>query len=159
MRKFKKSTLIKWTIAIAIIGILASILFPSYCDYLPRAKWAKAIASIAVLKLAVGECLEDNKGNSQLCNSIAKLNKYGIKAMPVLDKNAGKVELSAIANRYPLSILIRGSEELENCQFAFIPTIDAKESVIWDVFFINGADSDEEKCLSRVKGAKTLMLF
>ena len=57
MRKFKKSTLIKWTIAIAIIGILASILFPSYCDYLPRAKWAKAIASIAVLKLAVGESI------------------------------------------------------------------------------------------------------
>lgn len=156
MRKVKTSTLIKWAIVIAVIGILASILFPSYCDYLPRSKWAKAIALIAGLKLAVGECLENNKGDPQACNSIAKLNGYGIKALPVLDKNAGKVELSPLANRYPLSILITGSEELENCRFAFIPKVEANE-VAWEVFFVSNADADEEKCLTRVIGAKSLV--
>lgn len=155
MSKFKKSSLISAAIVIAVIGLLIFIMISSYCDDMPRAKWAKAIAQIAELKLAISECLLDSKGNPQSCNSVAQLNKYGIKAMPVLADNAGTIEISTIASQYPLSILITGSEVLEGCQFAFIPTVDSKEVVSWSVVFIHSTAASEEKCLTRIKGSKS----
>lgn len=158
MGKLKKRTLISAAIVVAVIGLLVSIMIPSYCDYMPRAKWAKAIAQIAELKLVISECLLDSKGNSQSCNSVTQLNKYGLKALPVLTDNAGTVEISAIANQYPLSIFITGSEALEGCQFAFVPAVDSKEQVSWSVFFVHSTAASEEKCLTRIKGSKSLAL-
>lgn len=157
MIKFKKSTWIDWAIAIAIIGIMASIVMPSHGDYRPRARWAKAIASISELKLAVSECLLDNKENPQTCNSVKQLNKYGIKSVPILFDNVGKVELSAIANLYPVTILITGAEPLEGCQFAFIPTINAKGIITWNAVFINSTIASGTKCLTSIKSSKNLL--
>lgn len=159
MSKFTKSIWINLAIVIAIIGVLVSIMIPSYCDYMPRAKWAKAIASISALKLAVSDCLLDNKANPQTCSSVTKLNKYGLKAMPVLAGNAGKVEILPVANRYPLTIIITGYKDLEGCRFAFVPA-SAPESIIsWNVVFIDSTGASEKTCLTRIKGAKSLAQF
>lgn len=154
-----KINLINLAIVVAIIGILVSIMIPSYCDYMPRAKWAKAIASVSELKSAIGSCLLANPKNMQVCNNVNQLSQYGIKSMPVLDNNGTKVEISTDRNLYPLGIIISGNKDLEGCQFAFIPTIDSAKSVGWQSVFIGSTDASEQKCLSRVKGAKNLAQF
>lgn len=57
----KGFTLIELMIVVAIIGILASIVVPSYTEYVMRGKAAEATATIADLKNRMEQCFQDNK--------------------------------------------------------------------------------------------------
>lgn len=59
-RAQKGFTLIELMIVVAIIGILAAIAIPQYQDYVTRARWSDNITSIASLKMAVAECIQNN---------------------------------------------------------------------------------------------------
>ncbi|GAB7547077.1 pilin [Cupriavidus sp. 8B] len=59
-RAQKGFTLIELMIVVAIIGILAAIAIPQYQDYVTRARWADNITSIASLKQAIAECIQNN---------------------------------------------------------------------------------------------------
>jgi type IV pilus assembly protein PilA len=75
-------TLIELMIVVAIIGILAAIAIPQYQDYVTRARWADAVTSIGSLKAAIGECAQNNNNTLTECDSVTKLNGFGITAEP-----------------------------------------------------------------------------
>lgn len=55
-------TLIELMIVVAIIGILASIALPQYQDYVSRSRWSDSFSSVAQVKAAVAECLQNQGG-------------------------------------------------------------------------------------------------
>jgi len=124
-------TLIELMIVVAIIGILASIAIPAYQDYMTRAKWSKYISEVAAVKLAIGECLNDNSGLITSCDSVGDLNDYGITAMP--DSSAGEDYVNITLIDTTAAIQIDGrTGALGGCNFQFIPTMSAgKGTITW----------------------------
>lgn len=57
----KGFTLIELMIVIAIIGILASIAFPSYTNYVKKGKAAEATSTLADLKVKMEQFYQDNR--------------------------------------------------------------------------------------------------
>jgi type IV pilus assembly protein PilE len=62
--KHKGFTLIELMIVVAIIGILASIVVPSYVEYVMRGKAAEATSTLADMKNRMEQCFQDNKDYS-----------------------------------------------------------------------------------------------
>jgi len=88
-------TLIELMIVVAIIGILAAIAIPAYQDYITRAKWQDAIASIESGKLQTAECIQNSAGDPTACDDDTKLNTVngGAYALPTTASN-GVVNVS-----------------------------------------------------------------
>ncbi|PPC87608.1 MAG: pilus assembly protein PilE [Methylotenera sp.] len=57
----KGVTLVELMIVVAIVGILASIIVPSYADYVQRGKVAEATSTLADLKSRMEQCFQDHK--------------------------------------------------------------------------------------------------
>jgi type IV pilus assembly protein PilE len=75
MNKFytfqKGFTLIELMIVVAIIGILVTIVVPSYTDYVKRGKAAEATSTLADLKSRMEQCFQDKKDYSNpTCTAI-----------------------------------------------------------------------------------------
>jgi len=148
----KGFTLIELMIVVAIIGILASIAIPAYQDYMTRAKWSKSISEVAAVKLAIGECVNDQSGLLTNCDTDGKLNPYGITDMPDGGDAVGVDLIGTIA-----AIEIDGRNgDLGGCVFRFIPTVnDGQGTITWQATataFAAPAESNAD-CVKYVKDA------
>ena len=141
-------TLIELMIVVAIIGILASIAIPAYQDYMTRSKWAKSIASMSALKLAVAECLNDQGGVVANCSTLSNLSQYGITAMPTLMD--GTTAMGTITLTTGAAVLITGSAPLGTCTFTFLPSVQAGAGAIsWNPI------ASAASCTKFIKGSTT----
>lgn len=111
-------TLIELMIVVAIIGILAAIAIPAYSDYITRSKWTDTLSSVASVKTAIGECLDNNNGDTTACAALSDLGEYGAPSAVSNTKYGASVTVASAA------IVMNGgsSTELASCTFSLTPT-------------------------------------
>jgi type IV pilus assembly protein PilE len=69
MRKAAGFTLIELMIAVAVVGILAGVAYPSYRDYLIRSKISEAVANLSDMRVKMEQFFLDNRTYSGACVS------------------------------------------------------------------------------------------
>ena len=125
-RRIQKGfTLIELMIVVAIIGILAAIAIPQYQDYVTRARWSDNITSVAALKMAVAQCLQENGGVLASCDTVAKLTTT-VGYPGVQNPPNGTVALTAAT----AAIVITGAVQLPACTVTMSPTVGSN-AVTW----------------------------
>ncbi len=60
-------TLVELMIAVAIVGILAAIVIPSYADYVRRGKIAEATSQLASMAVKLEQYFQDNRSYAGAC--------------------------------------------------------------------------------------------
>jgi type IV pilus assembly protein PilA len=121
-------TLIELMIVIAIIGILAAIAIPQYQDYVTRAKWAENNTVIAPVKLAIGECLQNNNSVLASCDTIAEITSAtGYPALPSASNNLASVALTATT----AAIVVTGTAAVGSCVVTWSPNVADSNKITW----------------------------
>ena len=64
-------TLIEVMMALAIVGILAAVAFPSYVDYVRRGKITEATASLATMRIQMEQYFQDNRTYADVAGVVA----------------------------------------------------------------------------------------
>lgn len=143
MKKVQQGfTLIELMIVVAIIGILAAIAIPAYSDYVTRSKWTDALSSVASVKTAIGECLDNNNSTLTSCDQVSELEEYGV-STPQATKYSSAPTITA--NTAAINIV--GGTELAGCTVALTPS-DKGNYTAWTPVTTTA-------CIKYVKGAST----
>ena len=129
MKKIQQGfTLIELMIVVAIIGILAAIAIPQYQDYVSRAKWAENNTIIAPVKLAIGECLQNNSGTLANCDTLAELTSAtGYQALPSASNNLSSVTVTAST----AAIVVTGTAAVGSCVVTWSPNVSDPNKINW----------------------------
>jgi type IV pilus assembly protein PilA len=145
MKKVQQGfTLIELMIVVAIIGILAAIALPAYSDYITRSKWTDTLSSVASIKTALGECIDNNGGQSTNCLTETQLEPYGVSTPLQATKY-----MSTAVDVVSAAIVMNASndDELGNCSVTLTPSIQLNH-VEW-------VPITTAQCIKFVKGAST----
>ena len=153
LQKQQGFNVVELMIVVTIIGIIASMAIPTFRDYMIEVKWAKAIANIAALKLAVSHCLNDNSGDFKSCDSIPdkELDEYGIRGFS--PENEDLYQISLVTGT--AAIKIDGKAPLADCVLSLTPDFNlGTGSLSWRYVMAGGGSAaTTEKCIGFVKGA------
>ena len=84
-------SLIELMIVVTIMGILTAIAFPSYHDYVKRARFAEVVAATAPFKTAISLALQQDTSLADLQNGT-----HGIPESPSPTKNLASVVVHGI---------------------------------------------------------------
>lgn len=158
LKKQRGFTLIELMIVVAIIGVLASIAIPAYKDYVIRTRWAKTIAGLRGLKLAVENCLSDKNADFNECDALDPLNKEKISAYGITQYAAANGDFSSI-DLMPntAAIKITGDKPLANCILYITPAFDIGSLMITWSYSLSSSglsgSATSNTCANYVKGA------
>jgi len=121
-------TLIELMIVVAIIGILAAIALPQYQNYVTKAKWADNNSVIAPVKLAIGECLQNNNSQLASCDTLADLTgATGYASLPTASGNLLSVALTATS----AAIVVTGIPAVGSCVVTWTPNVSDPNKITW----------------------------
>ena len=100
----KGFTLIELMVVVAIIGILATIVVPSYTDYVMRGKAVEATATLADLKSRMEQCFQDNKDYTHancaaLCATPAGSEYFAYSCTPASTATTYTLAANAVAGK------------------------------------------------------------
>lgn len=151
MTNQKGFTLIELMIAVAIVGILASVALPAYQDYTTRAKFSDVMVSAGGLQTNITECISDNAGILANCDTYAKL-------APYRGGSDAVIESDYIANSLAITettavITFTGTGTVPACAFAVAPTV-GPTNVSWTIAVTaSPSEKTDEQCSLYIKGA------
>jgi type IV pilus assembly protein PilA len=124
LKKQHGFTLIELMIVVAIIAILAAIAIPQYQQYTQRAKWADNVGSLASIRAAINECLQNSANVLASCDTLAELTAGGftdMAALPTPKYSTGPVALTAAT----AALVITGTTDVGGCVVTVTPTVGA----------------------------------
>ena len=134
-------TLIELMVVVAIIGILASIAIPLLIGYVTRARWAEVVAGTASVKAAMGECIQANNGDLNVCDEPSELAAFGISTLP--QTRFQNVTISVAQTSGAIAVTSTGPD-LGRCTLNLTPTTGGA-NIVWAISITGGADCSRSK--------------